>query len=376
MAEPIQEGFADRLDRLTRTHGPESTALESEPDEDTPRRPAKVVSLPQWVEAKRGVPNAALRLALFAAIQGPKHRALERELLATSEGLEIRFTGWQLNQSDLDVWEQVLHLARQPPLGTRSWFVAYDLLKTLGRSTGRANHEWLKGAISRLMAAGVEITQGQWTYGGTLLDFYRDEETNRYVLDLNPKLLDLFNAGWTAIDWAQRQQLRRQPLALWLHGYLASHAEPFPVTVAYLHRLSGSNTKSMKHFKANLIVALKELEGIGAIQSFGIIDHLVHVETIPSPSQQQYLNQSKSRKNEARYESDRENPKWRADVRQTKTQIMRRLTLQIVDTRHHAPRTLTPENRSSRRPAKKTNANCCFFFCHKNCNTLSCIGSH
>ena len=247
MAEPIQEGFADRLDRLTRTHGPESTALESEPDEDTPRRPAKVVSLPQWVEAQRGAPNAALRSALFAAIHGKYRRYLEREVLSTPDGLEIRFTGGQLDQSDLDVWEQVLHIARQPPLGTRIWFVAYDLLKALGRGTSGNDHEWLKGAISRLMAAGVEITQGRWTYGGTLLDFYRDEETGRYVLELNPKLVNLFDAGWTAIDWAQRQQFRRKPLALWLHGYWASHAAPFPVTVAYLHRLSGRNTKQLKH---------------------------------------------------------------------------------------------------------------------------------
>ena len=135
----------------------------------------KVISLPQWATNKRGAPHAALRSALFAAIQGKTRRAMQRELLATPAGLKIRFTGWQLDQADLDVWEQLLHVARPHPLGTRCQFVAHDLLKALGRSTGRANHEWLKGAIARLTGCAVELTQGQWTYGGSLTEFYRDE---------------------------------------------------------------------------------------------------------------------------------------------------------------------------------------------------------
>ena len=80
--------------------------------------PAKVIQLPLWPEAKRGAPNAVLRGALFAAIQGKGRIALDRELLAAQNGITIRYTGWQLTQSDLDVWEQVLHLARTQALGT------------------------------------------------------------------------------------------------------------------------------------------------------------------------------------------------------------------------------------------------------------------
>ena len=61
----------------------------------------------------RGVPNSVLRGALFAAVQGKNRVAMKAELLAVQKGMEIRFTGWQLDQSDLDVWEQALHLALQ-----------------------------------------------------------------------------------------------------------------------------------------------------------------------------------------------------------------------------------------------------------------------
>ena len=295
--EPIQESFPDLLARLERTHGPEGDAPEPETDEITPRAPAKVVSLPQWAEAKRGVPHAALRSALFAAIQGPKRRALERELLATPGGLEIRFTGWQLNQSDLDVWEQLLHVARLHPLGARCEFTAHHFLRELGRSWSHQNHDWLKRALSRLSASDVEITQGQHTYHGSLIiEGVRDQVSGRYIVEVNPKLATLFQAGWTALDEEQRRLLRRKPLAQWLHGYLASHAAPFPVTVEYLHRMSGSNTKQIWKFKQNLVAALKTLEGIGVILSFEVVDNLVSVETIPSPSQRKHLNQAKSRK--------------------------------------------------------------------------------
>ena len=74
---------------------------------------AATVRLPLWPEPARGVPNSVLRGALFAAIQSKDRQYLKGELLAVQQGIEIRFTGMQLDQSDLDVWEQALHLARQ-----------------------------------------------------------------------------------------------------------------------------------------------------------------------------------------------------------------------------------------------------------------------
>ena len=257
-----------------------------------PRGPAKVLQLPLWPEAKRGAPNAVLRSALFAAIQGKGRRWLmSEELLATQQGITIRFTGTQLDQSDLDVWEQALHLARQQPLGKQCHFTAHAFLKALGRQTGKKDHKWLKSTFSRLSATDVQITHEGRTYFGSLIESgMRDENTGRYVVEINPKLAAFFgSARWTQIDWEQRQALRRKPLALWLHGFYASHAEPFPVTVAYLHKLSGSQTKQLKHFKQNLAQALRDLQAAGAIRGFEIRDDLVHVWTVPSKSQRKHL---------------------------------------------------------------------------------------
>ena len=257
--------------------------------EEEPRGPAQVIQLPLWPEPKRGAPNAVLRGALFAAVHKDR-RYMDRELLAAQRGISIRFTGKQLDQADLDVWEQALHLARTQALGTRCRFTEKGFLQALGRQFGKSGRDWLRSVFARLAGAVVELTQDGRTYGGTLLEFYRDEDTGRTVLEINPKLAPFFGPmRWTQIDWEQRQRLRAKPLALWLHGFYASHAAPHALTVEYLHKLSGSQTKQVWKFKQNLTQALRDLEAAGAIKAFEIRDELVHVRTVPSQSQRKHL---------------------------------------------------------------------------------------
>jgi len=255
------------------------------------RGPAEIIQLPLWPAATRGAPNAVLRGALFAAIHKDRRYMRRKELIATQDGVTIKYTGEQLDQADLDVWEQALHLARTQALGTECHFTAHRFLTALGRSTGKHNHEWLQASFVRLAGAVVEITAGRRTYFGTLIGGgIRDEDTGRYVVEINPKLVKFYGrTQWTQIDWAQRQRLRGKPLALWLHGFYASHAAPYPLRVASLHKLSGSQTKQLRYFKKNLTQALQALQAVGAIKSFEIRDGLVHVQAVPSKSQQRYL---------------------------------------------------------------------------------------
>jgi hypothetical protein len=252
---------------------------------------SKVYQLPLWPEPARGIPNPVLRGALFAAVQGKNRAVFQRELLACQKGLQIRFTGIQLDQSDLDVWEQALHLARLHPLGTRCEFSVYGFLKALGRKTGKSEHEWLKNSFARLMGCGVELTnqQERKTYGGSLLEFMRDDESGRYVVIFNPKILTFYEGGWTAIDWQDRQLLRGKPLALWLHGYLATHAKPYPIKIETIRSFSGSSNKEIRGFKRKLIAALNELKKIEFIMGFDFEGDHVIINKPPTPSQQRYL---------------------------------------------------------------------------------------
>ena len=64
-----------------------------------------------------------------------RRRALEREILATWAGVVIRYTGWRLDQADLDVWLSALHLAREHPLGEPVSVRINAVLRAMGRPT-------------------------------------------------------------------------------------------------------------------------------------------------------------------------------------------------------------------------------------------------
>jgi len=257
--------------------------------EETPQI-ADVIQLPLWPETTRGAPNAALRGALFAAIDPRKRQAFERVTIAKEKDLKIIFTGLQLDQADRDVWEQALHMARQQPLGTEIYFTERGFLKELGRSSGKAQHEWLKKSLARLLGCGVEITHNNYTYAGSLLEFERNEHTQRYKLSINPKMMQLYAAGWTQNDFEERQKIgNRKYLALWLHGYLASHAEIYPMKIETFYRLSGSTNSDIYSFKQKLIEALEYLRMLNLIKNFEIKNDLVHIKKCHSKSQIRHL---------------------------------------------------------------------------------------
>ncbi|CAI8840324.1 TrfA family protein [Pseudomonas sp. IT-P74] len=256
------------------------------------RRPSRERSseqLPLWPDSTRGVPNVWLRCALFAGIQGKGRKALRRELLATVDGVEIRFSGWQLDQSDLDVWETVIHLARHHRIGNRVQFSEVQVLKTLKRSTGTSDRLWLRSALVRLAGATIEMKYGNLMFFGALLKGAGDEMTGLYVIELESRLEALYMAGWTQIEWDERVLLRRKPLALWLHGWFCSHAEPFPLGIETIQRLSGSVNAHPASFKRQLSKALDELVLIGALVSWRLSGHRVCVIRTPTPSQQRHL---------------------------------------------------------------------------------------
>lgn len=242
---------------------------------------AQVIHLPFWPDDARGVPNSVLRGSLFAAIQERHAKHVSREVLHDSKSLKIVYTGVRLTQTDLDVWELALHISRKQKLGNRIYFTEHSFLKQLGRkSNSKQEYEWLKKTIARLKATSVEITHDGKTYGGSLVDgFFREEESGRYCIEINPRIARLFDSGYTLIDWNERQLLgKRRPLAQWLHGYISSHKVWVPHKVETVKKYSGSTTKELKKFKQSLVTALELLKSKNLIKGFRVdSDNFVHI---------------------------------------------------------------------------------------------------
>jgi hypothetical protein len=233
---------------------------------------AKQAQLPLWPDSVRAVSNAALRGALFS-VSKERETFSKRTLIASVDGLEIRFQGVRPNQIDLDVWEMLLHLARLQPLSTEVQFSAHAMLKELGRGTGKTQHEQLKEQIARLASGLTEIT---WTkerkvFGGTLISsYYRDEDTGAYVVSFNKNFGKLYANGHTSIDWNQRQSLGQNNLAKWLHGFYSSHEQHvYPYKVETLQKLCGSQSPR-KEFRRLLKAAFLKLVELKTITSWEI----------------------------------------------------------------------------------------------------------
>ena len=256
--------IAERAKQRPRAPAPAPTA-----------KPAPVVRLPLWPAELRTCPSCVLRSALFGVVQRGRRKALEGEILATWEGVTIRYTGWRLDQGDLDVWLAALHLAREHHLGVRVPVTINAMLRTMGRSTAGSFHEWLKGVIRRLTACAVEITVGRKTFGGPLIEgFERDEATGEHVLYLSPRLADLFEDGdYTRIEWEIRRSLGMD-LAKWLHGYIASHRattqNPHRLGLKRLRELCGSETDELRKFRQQVRDAMQELQAAGVVTAWRI----------------------------------------------------------------------------------------------------------
>jgi hypothetical protein len=266
----MTDKLAESLERLGRTMAE--------------RASAEIIQLPLWQEAKRGTPNSFLRSALFSAIQSKDREFLKSVTLASQDGITVKFTGEQLNQEDLTLWETLVHLAKKHPLGNICTFTAHGILKALNLPTGGKQHKVLHEGIIRLIACAVEITHEGKTYAGSLVvesGSNKDEITSHYSLSLNRTLIRLYGeTQWTAIDWKQRLELRRKPLAQALHGYYSSHRAPYPVKLETLHRLMGSRNAQVAGFRRHCRTALDELVSIDFLTSYSIDRDIVTVKRV------------------------------------------------------------------------------------------------
>lgn len=284
-------------------------------------KPDTPLQMAFWPDEVRGVPNAALRGALFSVNQ-EREVAKRRQKLATVDGYQIIFKGERFNQHDLDLWEMLLHIGRQQPYGKAIEFLASDLLKALGRTTTGRDYEELKEDIARLKSCSVEILSSDieksFTGGlGLVANFYRDERTQRYAIEFDERMRKLYDAGYTHVDWEQRRKLKGNALSQWLHGFYATHAAPLRYKVATLRELCGSTagiaSGRLTDFRKPLRVALDRLKEVGAITDWNIDKKtdLVTVRRKGSKSQQRHLEAKQAAEANAEFSaSDSGTPSW------------------------------------------------------------------
>ncbi len=224
-----------------------------------------------WNEEERAIPNAIARSSLFAPIRRGRRVLYDEVLVASRRDVSIRYAGHQLDMADQDVWLILVELAKNYPIGKRIEVSRYEILKALGRNTGKSAYVWLHGAIKRLIKGTVFIKAKRYQAGLHLIEsFELDEKTGKYFMRLNPELVKLYSKSeYALIDWGRRQALKKHvDLAKWLQSYVASHkhGEEHRIGLERLKEWSGAKSE-MWDFKQDLLIALAELKRLGEIEN-------------------------------------------------------------------------------------------------------------
>lgn len=234
------------------------------------RQQAKPAKIPTWPDDTRASPPALLRAALFPALpRGPRPFLNDAELFSVA-GVTVRFTGLRFDQSDLDVWLEIIHAWRGHEGGREAAFTAHSLLLALGKQTGGSAHRWLHDSIKRLSLGLVEIITKDRRYWGHLIEWgTRDDLTLEYVVSLNPELVRWFRLGWSGIDIDQRRRLRGST-ARALHAYYSTHKRSGFHAYVTLAGIVGLEDSNPRRLKARIKDALEQLVAV---------DFAVRIET-------------------------------------------------------------------------------------------------
>src|SRR5688500_14854574 len=100
------------------------------------RRTKEVIQLPLCFDDKRATPNSFIRSALFSAVQSKDRIFLNGVDIESQDGITVNFKGEQLNQEDLTLWQALVHMTREHPLGSVVILSAHSILKAMDLHTG------------------------------------------------------------------------------------------------------------------------------------------------------------------------------------------------------------------------------------------------
>ena len=218
--------------------------------------------LPQIFEDKRAIPNCFLRGALFGMVRKGRRRLVENQPIVTMSQYRISFSGTEMDQNDLELWDTLMYLAKYRNIDSDLRITLYDLCQQMHLSPTKKTYARLVARVERLQFGQVKIKTNNKEFGGSLINnFYID--TNRdgkLVIEYNKKLTPLFVDGdYTLISLDIRNLLSDNQFARWLYNFYESHNKPIPFAINFLQKLCRSEN-SEKDFKYRLKISLEQVK--------------------------------------------------------------------------------------------------------------------
>jgi hypothetical protein len=225
--------------------------------------------MPLFHEDLRAISNDLARSPLFSPIR-PGRRKARDEALASPAGVEIHYKGEQLDQSDCDVFMQLVHSARGKTIGMENPIRVNRarLLGQIGRADGGKNYEWLGSVLTRLQQAHLKVENKRYKLETNLISkIVTDKEEGTFFIVLDADIIKMFSGtDHTLVDWEKRLLIeKRVDLAKWLHSFTCSHERGLQRWAVKSLREWSGYASPVRKFREGLMEALQELERIGII---------------------------------------------------------------------------------------------------------------
>lgn len=217
----------------------------------------------------RHLPNDYARASLFTVRnkREPRKTLIQEKLFHYNEYISLLYTGIELRAEDDElIWLQILHYGQKTPLGEPFGFSIRDLVRDIGWAKNGRNYNRARESISRLKATELLARNAKaYGYSGaiSLISNYTtlndlDGLPLDYQVTIDRNLIVLFAGNtFTSHTWLNYRDL--SPVARRLADYVASHENPFPLSLDRFRGICGSFTVSVTSWRQTVKKACKEL---------------------------------------------------------------------------------------------------------------------
>ena len=232
-----------------------------------------------------GFPNHLNRSSLFAPIARGRRRIHWQTVMVTRSDCVLEYTGEQLDEADADLIIAMIAFARPYPIGAAVPLNRAELLRSLRRSTGKHDYEWLHRRIKALTGATMFLEakkpdgSTKYSIGKTvsfriIAAFSYDDEVETYSYSLDPRWVQMFgNREYSLIDWDKRMQIGRgQDMAKTLQRLVATSSDPVQRYALNWLRSKMEYGGRLRDFRGALARAIRELERLEIISAWRIED--------------------------------------------------------------------------------------------------------
>lgn len=219
--------------------------------------------LPEIFEDRRAIPNCFLRGALFGMVRKGRRALVDNQPIFTMSQYQVSFTGHELDQNDLELWDTLMYLAKERNVDSELRISLYDLCQQMRLSFTKTAYVALGARLSRLQLGQVRIKASKKLFFGSLINnvYMEEGDHGRLVVEYNKKLTPLFTDGdYTLISVDIRHLLGDNQLARWLYNFYESHSEPIPFAIDFIQKLcrSDSEPKEFKRLLKNSLELVKK----------------------------------------------------------------------------------------------------------------------